>query len=70
MVVRNRCPETGNEEYLVSAAVFAVRYEGPIPGEVADGWKQYRPRGVEMRFVRVLRAKMRSPFWPLGEKKW
>ena len=29
MVVRNRCPETGNEEFLVSASKFASRYEGP-----------------------------------------
>ena len=28
MVVRNRCPETGNEAILVSAAKFAERYEG------------------------------------------
>src|SRR5688500_18742495 len=25
-VVRNRCPETGNEEYLVSAKTFGERY--------------------------------------------
>jgi hypothetical protein len=30
MVVRNRCPETGNEEILVSAAKFPQRYEGPV----------------------------------------
>ena len=28
MVVRNRCPETGNEEILVAAGNFAKRYEG------------------------------------------
>src|SRR6476659_8673785 len=32
MVVRNRCPETGNEEILVAAGNFAKRYEGPIGG--------------------------------------
>ena len=53
MVVRNRCPETGNEEILVSAASFADRYEGPIGDAGADGWLPYRPRGVEMRFVVV-----------------
>jgi hypothetical protein len=52
MVVRNRCPETGNEEILVSAAKFAERYEGPI-GPVNDGWQPYRPRGVEMRYFVV-----------------
>jgi hypothetical protein len=53
MVVRNRCPETGNEEILVSAASFSRRYEGPIGGADADGWLPYRPRGVQMRFVVV-----------------
>lgn len=53
MVVRNRCPETGNEEILVSAGSFAQRYEGPIGAPDADGWLPYRPRGVQMRFVVV-----------------
>jgi hypothetical protein len=55
MVVRNRCPETGNEEILVSAAKFAERYEGPI-GPVDGGWQPYRPRGVEMRYFVVHEA--------------
>jgi hypothetical protein len=53
MVVRNRCPETGNEEILVRAATFLRRYEGPIGAAATDGWSPYRPRGVEMRFVVV-----------------
>jgi hypothetical protein len=53
MVVRNRCPETGNEEILISAATFSQRYEGPTGAAGADGWLPYRPRGVEMRFVVV-----------------
>jgi hypothetical protein len=53
MVVRNRCPETGNEQFLVSAASFLQRYEGPIGATDADGWLPYRPRGVLMRFVAV-----------------
>ena len=53
MVVRNRCPETGNEQFLVSAASFARRYEGPMGAGAADGWLTYRPRGVQMRFVVV-----------------
>jgi hypothetical protein len=53
MVVRNRCPETGNEEILVSAASFSRRYDGPIGAADASGWSPYRPRGVEMRFVVV-----------------
>lgn len=50
-VVRNRCPETGNEEYLVSADKFTERYEatGSPPGQ--DGWREFRPMGKEVRFV-------------------
>jgi hypothetical protein len=53
MVVRNRCPETGNEQILVPAASFSQRYEGPLGAADADGWSPYRPRGIEMRFVVV-----------------
>jgi hypothetical protein len=53
MVVRNRCPETGNEEILVSAAKFAERYEGPIGPADPAGWRPYRPRGIEMRYFVV-----------------
>lgn len=53
MVVRNRCPETGNEQILVSAENFSRRYEGPIGKAAFDGWLPYRPRGVEMHFVTV-----------------
>ena len=54
MVVRNRCPETGNEEILVTAAKFPQRYEGPVGEQDGDGWSAYRPRGIEMRFVVVV----------------
>ena len=53
MVVRNRCRETGNEEILVGAAKFDQRYEGPIGVAGADGWRPYRPRGVEMLYFIV-----------------
>lgn len=53
MVVRNRCQETGNEEFLVAAATFAARYQGPTGRANADGWLPYQPRGVEMRYVTV-----------------
>jgi hypothetical protein len=53
MVVRNRCPETGNEEFLVSAGSFSRRYQGPIGPEVGDGWLPYRPVGIQMRYVVV-----------------
>jgi hypothetical protein len=52
MVIRNRCPETGNEQ-IIPAASFVQRYEGPIGAPDADGWLPYRPRGVQMRFVVV-----------------
>src|SRR5277367_6184757 len=53
MVVRNRCPESGNEEFLVSASKFAGRYEGPTGPAGEDGWRPYQPRGADMRFVVV-----------------
>jgi hypothetical protein len=53
MMVRNRCPEIGNEEFLVSASKFAGRYEGPTGPAGEDGWRPYRPRGADMRFVVV-----------------
>jgi hypothetical protein len=49
MVVRNRCPPTGNEEILVAAAKFAQRYVGPVGAADGQGWQPYRPRGVEMQ---------------------
>jgi hypothetical protein len=55
MVARNRCPETGNEEILVSAAKFAERYEGPLGPADPAGWQPYRPRGVEMDYF-IVRA--------------
>lgn len=56
MVVRNRCPATGNEQILVAAAKFAERYEGPHGPADASGWQPYRPRGVEMRYFLVREA--------------
>ncbi len=68
-VVRNRCPETGNEEILVSALNFAKRYEGPTGAADADGWLPYRPRGVQMRIVLVTAQDGEFSFMaPWGEK--
>ena len=50
MVVRNRCPATGNEQYLVQAATFARRYAGPFSEPKGEGWREYHPLGPEMRF--------------------
>ena len=53
MVVRNRCPATGNEQYLVKARNFAARYD-IAPGEPdPQGWRPYRPRGIDMRYFVV-----------------
>ena len=69
MVVRNRCPETGNEEILVAAGNFARRYEGPIGGAGVDGWVPYRPQGVPMRFIVVREMDGAFTFTaPWGEK--
>jgi hypothetical protein len=51
-VVRNRCPQTGNEEYLVAAAKFAGKYEEAGAPD-ADGWRECRPLGDAVRFAFV-----------------
>ena len=53
MVVRNRCESTGTEQYLVKAATFPERYEGPLEAEDAQGWQPYQPRGDTMLYVIV-----------------
>jgi hypothetical protein len=69
MVVRNRCPETGNEEILVAAGNFVKRYESPIEPAGVDGWVPYRPQGVLMRFVVVRELDGEFTFIaPWGEK--
>ena len=68
MVVRNRCPESGNEEFLVPSAKFANRYEGPTGPAGEDGWRPYRPRGADMRFVVVTKKDGEFTFTaPWGE---
>ncbi|MFD1882695.1 hypothetical protein [Paracoccus pacificus] len=49
-VVRNRCPATGNEEYLVAAAKFADRYAAQDGAAPVDGWTAYVPKGVPMAY--------------------
>ena len=51
-VVRNRCPETGNEQYLVEAAKFPDRY-GPAGAPDGDGWAAYTPLGPEMGYFLI-----------------
>jgi hypothetical protein len=55
MVVRNRCPATGNEQYLVKANTFRKRYGRPIGPADADGWRPFRPIGKDMLFILVSR---------------
>jgi hypothetical protein len=50
-VVRNRCPETGNEEYLVSADKFADRYKPTGARASRDGWQEFQPVGKEVRVL-------------------
>lgn len=50
-VVRNRCPETGDEEYLVGAQTFPTRYERTESPATSDGWQEFRPLGKEVRVV-------------------
>jgi hypothetical protein len=49
-VVRNRCPETGNEQYLVTADRFNDRYRMTGAPVSAHGWREYRPIGRAVRF--------------------
>ena len=53
MVVRNRCPDTGNETYLVAADEFAKRYEGPRGEAAPGGWREYRPIAPEVVYFTV-----------------
>lgn len=53
VVIRNRCPATGNEQYLVQAARLPSRYDGPLAAPGAGGWQPYRPKGIEVRFFVV-----------------
>ena len=52
-VVRNRCPESGNEQYLVKANRFAERYGAAQSEADSAGWKAFRPLGKPMRFFLV-----------------
>ena len=69
MVVGNRCSGTGNEQFLVRAASFTRRYEGPIGPRAVDGWSPYRPRGIQMEFVVVAEEDREFAFIaPWGEE--
>lgn len=52
-VVRNRCPETGNEEILVKAAKFPTRYGEPQSEPDDKGYRAFNPSGAEMGYFLV-----------------
>ena len=52
-VVRNRCPETGNEEILVKAAKFPTRYGEPQSEPDAQGYRSFAPKGTDMGYFIV-----------------
>jgi hypothetical protein len=52
-VVRNRCPETGNEEILVKAAKFPTRYGEPQSEPDAQGYRTFAPKGDDMGYFIV-----------------
>lgn len=67
-VVRNRCPETGNEEYLVSAAKFPARYGEARSEADAAGYRSFVPKGTEMGYFIVPAAEGEFAFTaPWGE---
>lgn len=68
LVVRNRCPETGNEEYLVKANRVKDRYSEPKGAADKDGWQEYEPKGSDMKFFIVSAADGELAFLaPWGE---
>lgn len=52
-VVRNRCPETGNEEILVKAEKFPTRYGEPQSKPDAQGYRAFKPLGGHMGYFIV-----------------
>jgi hypothetical protein len=68
LVVRNRCPETGNEEYLVKANRVKDRYSDAKGAADKDGWQEYEPKGSDMKFFIVTAADGELAFQaPWGE---
>ena len=60
-VVRNRCPETGNEQYLVTADRFTDRYRMTGAPVSAHGWREYRPIGRSVHTTRRTSRPSRTP---------
>ena len=70
MVVRNRCPETGNEEILVTAAKFPQRYEGPVDEQTATVGRPIVPAGWRCGSSWWLKKTGRSPSPRPGARAW
>lgn len=49
-VVRVRCPETGNEQYLLNGYSFTERYRSTSAPMSAHGWREFRPIAKDVRF--------------------
>ncbi len=68
-VVRNRCPETGNEEILVKAAKFPERYGQALGAADSKGYQAFRPKGGDMNYFIVSQALGEFTFTaPWGER--
>ena len=68
-VARNRCPATGNEQYLIAAARFPERYGPPRSQPDGEGWREFHPTGVTMQFFRLTPAHGEISFMaPWGER--
>jgi hypothetical protein len=68
-VVRNRCPETGNEEILIKAAKFPDRYGKPLGEADSRGYRPFQPKGGEMNYFIVPETMGGFSFTaPWGEK--
>jgi len=68
-VVRNRCPETGNEEILVKAEKFPTRYGEAQSGPDAQGYQMFNPKGSDMGYFIVSQDTGEFTFTaPWGEK--
>jgi hypothetical protein len=65
-VLRNRCPDTGNEEYLVAADKVAERYTAAGSGQ-SDGWQAFTPRGKALRFLILSAAEAPFEFMACGQ---
>ena len=67
-VVRNRCPETGNEQYLMSANKFTGKYNRSGAPPSRDGWQEFQPVGKDVRAL-ILTPEEGSFFFtaPWGE---